>query len=948
MSSHTLHRAARARTRRTPSLVAVLAALGLLLGLTGLTALPAQAAGASYYVDRTVSCSDSGSGTASGPFCTIAKGVSKLTAGDTLYIGNGTYAETIKPATSGTASAPITITAWPGKHPQVGTGVANGASISSRSYITVSNLLVSGTTGPGITISGGDHISVIGNEVTKAGKPVKGSIAQGIRVSGSSNDLIQGNYTHNNSDHGILLTSGTTGTTVGYNTSTFNAEGYQRNANGIDVISPANTIIGNITHDNEDSGINFYPGGNNNLAILNVTYNNGDHGIDDLNVTGGRIIGNTVYHNCTTGINVEGTSGNYTVENNVAVDNAVYPAYNGISCNRRAGNIGIWDSAPSSTTVDHNLVWLTKSGTLYAWAGTRYTTLSAMQAASGQEKFGVQADPKFANAAAGNLAITAGSPAIDHGNSGVSGEQSTDILKNPRVDDPGTPNTYAQGPRLYDDLGAYEYQGSSPPSNQAPTAKLSVSPSTGSAPLAVAADASGSTDPQGQTLSYTFDFGDGTVTGPQAGATANHTYTTAGSYTVKVTVTDTSNLSANATQTVTVTTPSAQAPTAKLTVTPTSGTAPLAVAADASGSTDPQGQTLSYTFDFGDGTVTGPQAGATANHTYTTAGSYTVKVTVTDTSNLSANATQTVTVTTPSAQAPTAKLTVTPTSGTAPLAVAADASGSTDPQGQTLSYTFDFGDGTVTGPQAGATANHTYTTAGSYTVKVTVTDTSNLSANATQTVTASSSTSTPPKFVNTVANNYSTKSHTSAYITVWRAAGVQAGDMVVLTLQLSGTSSSGAVSATDDKGNTYRVASDVSDGNGNRLLLLSGVLSTSLAPNDMITATFPTAATYRFGGDEFSGVTRVDGSSTATGTGSTFSTGPAPVSTAANDLAYAAVSVPSGTGAPTWASGWTQVASHATGSAYLARAYQLPSTSTSTGAGTATGAWLAANATFMP
>ena len=97
-------------------------------------------------------------------------------------------------------------------------------------------------------------------------------------------------------------------------------------------------------HDNEDSGLQFYTGGNNNLATLNVTYNNGDHGIDDLNVTGGRLIGNTVYRNCTSGINVEGTSGNYLVENNIAVDNAVYPAYNGISCARRAGNIGIWDS----------------------------------------------------------------------------------------------------------------------------------------------------------------------------------------------------------------------------------------------------------------------------------------------------------------------------------------------------------------------------------------------------------------------------------------------------------------------------------------------------------------------------------------------------------------------------------------------------------------------------
>jgi parallel beta-helix repeat protein len=747
-----------ARRRTT----AALTLLGLPVAFTGLIALPAQAAGAGYYVDRTTaSCSDTGSGTATAPFCTIAKGVAKLTAGDTLNIGNGTYAETIKPAVSGTASAPITITAWPGKNPQVGTGVANGVYLSGRSYITISNLLVAGTSGPGIYVSGGDYDSVLGNEVTKAGKPAQGAIAQGIRISNSANDLVQGNYTHDNSDHGIYLSGSTTNTTVAYNTSTYNAEGYRRNANGINVVAPGNTIIGNITHDNEDSGINFYPGGNNNLATLNVTYNNGDHGIDDYNVTGGRLIGNTVFHNCTTGINVEGTSGNYVVENNIAVDNAVYPTYKGISCSRRTGNIGIWDSAPATTTVDHNLVWLTTSGTMYAWAGTRYTSLSAMQAASGQEKHGISADPKFVNASGGNLAIDAGSPAIDRGNSGVSGEQSTDIRHLSRVDDPGTPNTNAEGPRLYDDLGAYEFQGTSASTDQQPTAKLSVTPTTGTAPLAVTADAGASSDPQGQTLKYSFDFGDGTTTGPQAGATATHTYSTAGTYTVKVTVTDTSSLSASATQSVTAT---------------------------------------------------------------------------------------------------------------------------------------------------------------------------------------SSSTSSTPKYVNTVANNYSTSTHTSGYITVWRSAGVQAGDMVVLTLQLAGTSS-GPVSATDSKGNTYSPVADVSDGSGNRLVLLSGVLSTSLVANDKITATFPSATSYRFGGAEFSGVTSLDADATATGAGSTFSTGAAPVSTG-SDMAYAAVSVPVGTGSPTWSSGWTLAESQSVGSMYLSRAYQFPTGGSATGNGTATGGWLAAVATF--
>jgi len=242
---------------------------------------------------------------------------------------------------------------------------------------------------------------------------------------------------------------------VSYNEASWNANGYRRNANGINVIGTSNTVVGNILHDNEDSGLQFYTGGNDNLAVSNVVYNNGDHGIDNLNVTGGRIIGNTVFHNCTSGINVEGTSGSYLVANNIAVDNAVYPAYNGISCARRKGNIGIWDSAPSSTIVDSNLVFLTTAGTMYAF-GSSYTSLAAMKAATGQEQHGLQADPLFADAAAGNLRLLAGSPAIDSADSGASGAQPTDVLGVTRVNDPATANT-GLGPRTYDDRGAYEY-----------------------------------------------------------------------------------------------------------------------------------------------------------------------------------------------------------------------------------------------------------------------------------------------------------------------------------------------------------------------------------------------------------------------------------------------------------------------------------------------------------
>src|SRR5207244_10741567 len=75
------------------------------------------------------------------------------------------------------------------------------------------------------------------------------------------------------------------------------------------------------------------------------------------------------------------------------------------------------------------------------------------------------------------------------------------------------------------------------PRNQPPTAALTVTPSSGTEPLSVRADASGSSDPDGTIVSYRFDFGDGTVVGPQPGTMATHTYA-AGNWTASVLVTD--------------------------------------------------------------------------------------------------------------------------------------------------------------------------------------------------------------------------------------------------------------------------------------------------------------------------------------------------------------------------------------------------------------------------
>src|SRR5436190_665489 len=702
------------------AVIAALAALVVLLP----SSFNARAATIMYVDKSNPSCSDTGPGDSTTPLCSLGVAAKKATAGTTVQVAAGTYNEQVSISNSGTSDAPIVLTAAPGASVIVN-GNGNGFSMSNKSWITINGFFVNGTANYGISVFGGSNVTISNNRVTSAGTAVSGSSKSGIRLTGTTNSLIQGNISDHNSDHGILVTNASTGNRITGNVLFNNAREFARAATGIRIYqSPDNVVDHNVMHDNEDSGVEAYAGSNNTLFYDNVTYNNGDHGIDNNGCTGQRLIANTVYKNVTAGINVEGSSTGATIANNISVDN-------GINSPRQHSNIRVEAGSTSGTTMDYDTVFLTVQDTMLIWDSTIYTSLSSFQSATGQEAHGLQADPQWVNAAAGDFHLTAGSPAIDSADSGASGQPSADIDGNVRVDDPSTTDTGA-GSRTYDDRGAYEFQ---PPAvDAAPVAALTVSQT---APRTVTADASGSTDGDATPVSsYTFDFGDGATVGPQPGASADHTYANGGTFTVTVTVTDTAGLSSSTSATIAVG-PVDSAPAASVTVTPGSGSAPLAVTADASGSTDNDGTPVAtYRFDFGDGTAAvGPQAGATAGHTYTAGGSYTVTVTVADTAGYASTATAIVQVT--SDQPPVAALDVTPSSGVVNLAVTASASGSTDTDPTPIAtYTFDFGDGTaVVGPQAGVTATHTYRQAGTYTVQVTVKDTAGLSSTATKTVT---------------------------------------------------------------------------------------------------------------------------------------------------------------------------------------------------------------------
>jgi parallel beta-helix repeat protein len=548
-----------------------------------------------YYVNNASGfCSDAGSGTLASPYCTITGALDAHNSpGTTIVVLPGLYREQVEVPASGEAGNPIVLQAQgsPG-NPVVVSGAddfsnpalwvpysgnvwlaasvtwspkqvfadnarltpATGApgSLAPYSFVWVagaglyvnagggnpgSHLAEVGERSFGIWVPGtawavidgftttrtefaGIEVDNVSSNVTVTHNVATSSYTYGIQADSSTAVRIGSNVASDNLWSGIALTNSATGCTVEDNES-FNNLTPNQSCGFYDFGAPGNLIQRNRLHDNAYNGVMLSGGAINNVLRQNRSWANEHQGFEDIFSSGNSHVGDVSHGNGSNGFAIEGGATGTTLYDCVATEN---------------GEIDL-EVDPSSTagfTSNDNLFWNSSTRTVVTFGAANYLTVSAYGAATGQDTRTLQADPRFTSAGTGDFRPVPGSPLIDAANSGVANWSATDAAGNVRLDDPATVNT-GLGPVAYADRGALEYL----PPNQPPVAKLVLTPASGQAPLAVSADASGSLDPEGGRLaSYRFDFGDGTLVGPQPGATATHTYTGVGRWVASVVVTD--------------------------------------------------------------------------------------------------------------------------------------------------------------------------------------------------------------------------------------------------------------------------------------------------------------------------------------------------------------------------------------------------------------------------
>jgi len=330
----------------------------------------------------------------------------------------------------------------PGTH-QIAIGHRQfGFYISARAWVSISGFTITRSDNRGIQLTNGSsNAELTGNEVMLSGR-------FGVQLENSYTVHLASNRIHDNTDHGISVTAGSTGCTIEANESYRNGAPGRHTGDGIYLYGvTGNLIQRNRFHHNLKSGEDFQNGANGNVSVQNLSWLNGLDGFNHVNATGNVHNGEVAFYNNWDGIAMDSNSTGQTIANCLSVVNGlVHYRY----------DLEVDSSSTAGLTSNDNMFWEPSGEPPVRYSGQTYRWVSDYRAVSGQDTRTIQGDPLFEAPFAGDFRLLPGSPAIDAANSATPDWPSTDIDGNPRVDDFSTPDA-GMGPIAYADRGALEY-----------------------------------------------------------------------------------------------------------------------------------------------------------------------------------------------------------------------------------------------------------------------------------------------------------------------------------------------------------------------------------------------------------------------------------------------------------------------------------------------------------
>ena len=266
---------------------------GLALFLSSYLAFSCAAQAQTYYVSTSGSDSNSGLSTQAA-WRTIGHAAAKATAGSTVYVGAGTYHESVAFANSGTASAPIVFNGQ-------GVAIVDGSTgvhcCTTPSFETSSNFLCCNTQGL-FNIGAAaavNYLTIEGFTIQNYLTSSTSDVPLGVLIAGSGTGISLLNNTVKN----IRTTAGSKGNAYGIGV-------FGTSSTPLSVTVSGNTVTGCLTGQSETT---TYNGNVQNFVVSNnIIYDNDNIGMDAIGFekvgpTGfdqamnGDVYGNLIYNN---------------------------------------------------------------------------------------------------------------------------------------------------------------------------------------------------------------------------------------------------------------------------------------------------------------------------------------------------------------------------------------------------------------------------------------------------------------------------------------------------------------------------------------------------------------------------------------------------------------------------------------------------------------------------